>query len=431
MKSLTLTMGIAMAIGAIWTTPRQALAEPMAPQGTRTLAEVLRAARGFELDLALAEQEVRIARASRDTQAGGLWPRLEARLSYTRNQHDAQVVLPDGEQSRIITITPHDQLEANATITVPILDLGLRARLDAADTRIGGLDAQKNERAQALDERVATAYFQVALAQSRRQIAEGEVRLVSQRIHELSVRKQAGFENPLALENAHADLERARREVSAADYELGMARLELESASGLSDVVATLSGLSPAPGGEVLRARVESLPAVKAAMADAEAFRQEADASRLDLVPTLEAFVADRLTNAVGFGEVNNLSVGIAARFALDAPTLRRRDEALARARSAGLRAMVARRDGELKLRRLALEADHRQAALAAASAEVTAREAAAKEAALRVQSGLATPLELRTAERDRQSAWLELARAQAEAALTQALLIIAAGGTP
>lgn len=405
-----------------------ALANPPAPT---PLAEVLAAARKFELGLAVSDQQVAIARATRDTQEGGLWPRLEARLSYTRNQHDAVVSLPVGDTTRSITITPFDQLEAQATLTVPILDLGLRARIGASELRVDGLTAQRDNAAMALDERVATAYFQVAFAQSRKDIASAEVELVSLRIRELAARQAAGFENRLVIETANADLERARREVSAADYDLASARLDLEMLSGKPAVVASMEGLKLAMSLEVALERVASLPAVRAAEAEARAYRREADAARLDLVPTVEAFVSDRLTNAAGFGEVNNISAGISARFALDAPTFGRRDEAMARARAAELNAMVARRDAETRLRRLHLERTHREAAVTAASAEVTAREAALRDAEVRTKGGLATTLELRTAERDRQAAWLELARAQAELALTQALFIIAAGGAP
>ncbi|HRE91660.1 MAG TPA: hypothetical protein PK095_21255, partial [Myxococcota bacterium] len=73
------------------------------------------------------------------------------------------------------------------------------------------------------------------------------------------------------------------------------------------------------------------------------------------------------------------------------------------------------RRDAETRLRRLHLEQTQREAAVTAASAEVAAREAAFKDAEVRTKGGLATSLELRTAERDRQAAWLELVRAQAE----------------
>lgn len=424
---MTACLGWSTSLGA------SAWADPPAPT---PLAEVLSAARKFELGLALSDQQVAIARAARDTQEGGLWPRLEARLSYTRNQHDAVVSLPGGEgaEARTVTITPFDQLEAQATLTVPILDLGLRARIGASELRVEGLAAQRDSAATALDERVATAYFQIAFAQSRKDIAASEVELVSLRLRELAVRQAAGFENRLVIETAQADLERARREVSAAEYDLASARLDLEMMSGKPAVVATLGGLNVGGAAMSLEAaleRVASLPAVRAAEAEARAYRREADAARLDLVPTVEAFVSDRLTNAAGFGEANNISAGISARFALDAPTFGRRDEALARARAAELTAMVARRDAETRLRRLDLERTQREAAVTAASAEVTAREAALRDAEVRAKGGLATTLELRTAERDRQAAWLELARAQAELALTRALFIIAAGGTP
>ncbi|HRE89341.1 MAG TPA: TolC family protein, partial [Myxococcota bacterium] len=231
---------IAVCLSAL--SPLQTSAFATAPT---PLSDVLTAARRFELGLALSEQQVAIAKASRDTQEGGLWPRLEARLSYTRNQHDAVVSLPVGDSTRSVTITPFDQLEAQATLTVPILDLGLRARIGASELRVEGLSAQRESAVAALDERVATAYFQVAFAQSRRDLAAADVELIALRIRELAVRQRAGFENRLVLETAQADLERARREVAAAAYDLASARLDLEVLSGKPEVVASLNGLNP------------------------------------------------------------------------------------------------------------------------------------------------------------------------------------------
>lgn len=397
-----------------------------------TLADLIRDARAHELSLAASNQDIEVSRAARDTRAGALWPRLEARFAYTRNQHDAVVTLPDGDSTQRITITPFDQLEASATLTVPILDLGLRRRLTAHDTRIGAQVEQQQARVRSIDERVATAFFQLYLAERHRQIATAEVELSVSRVHETAARKQAGFANPLAMENAHADLALAQRTLARADYEAGLARLDLAELTGHSAEHIKLAEFGPpSPVPHDVRDVLDTRPEVRAARSEARAHRQDAEAARLDLVPTVEAFVSDRLSNAAGFGEVNNLSAGLSARFLLDAPTLRRRDEALANARAAELKAMVALRDAETHIRRLQLELAHKEAILEAARTEVTARDAASTEAALRHKEGLATRLDLTIAERDRHTAWLELARAEADLRLTHALLVIAAGGTP
>lgn len=412
---------------ALVTTAARAAAEPtpipledLIADAERHAVSVQRSAR--DLDLAL---------ATADTVDGGLWPRLEARVGYTRNQHDAVVTLPDGDGTRSITITPFDQVEASATLTIPLLDLARRARVDATETRVERGRENLAEARLRIAERVATSYFRLAFAQASQLIAESQLALETARLAEAEVRREAGLTNPLALANALAEVERARLRVANARLDRATAQLEL--AEWTARPPESLAAVYPSGDPEVpsranLLAMVQHLPNVRAAQIELTARRRDADAAGLDLVPTVDAFVSDRLSNAAGFGEANNISAGLTARFQLDVSTLRRKDELNASARAAELEVEALRREATTRISRLHLEVEARRAAVASARAELAARDQAERELVAREGGGLATSLERRTAERDRLAAELQYAQAEAELHLSRTLLLIAAG---
>ena len=416
-------------IASLTLNPRPSHASPPA-----ALADLIRQARAHDAALAASAADVVARERARDVESGALWPRLEATVGYTRNQHDATAVFPDGAGTRSVTITPFDQLEANVRLSIPLLDLGRRARIDATDVRIAGTRDALNDQTRRTDELVSSAYYQAVFAAARKAIAQAELLSSQDRLKRISARQEAGFANPLEHATATAEVERARRSSSDADFDLESARRDLARLTGLPTDVIPIEPSPPPPVSldlSSLLAKVDTLPVIRAANAEVTALRREAQAARLDLVPTIDAFVADRLTNASGFGEANTISAGITARFALDLPILRRDDELMARARASELRVEATRREARLRIERLHLEYDNRRLRIPAAQAELVARELAVNEATSRLREGAATPLDLALAERDRLAARLELARTEAELGLTQVLLTLAAGLDP
>lgn len=405
------------------------------------LVALMKRARGHDAELGVEEADLESARAARDTEAGALWPRLDARLGYTRNQHESIATFPDGAGTREVIITPRDALEAQVTVTVPLLELGRRGRLDASERRLEGRAAGVEAARLRTDEAVANAWFQGSFALSRIGIARAEVATAMDRVTRVEVRSQAGFASPLDRARAQAELENAKAVVADAELALARARLDLERLTGISascepgaaecpSFAAEPSPASPDAGSLQVETAptVDDLPAVRAALAEAEALGREASAAELDLVPTVEAFVSERITNASGFGSGDNLSAGVTATFRLDLPSLGRDDELRARARAATRRAEVERRAAHVKILGLRREIAARQVALVAARAETAAREAAYEEAAARRSGGTATALDETTAQRDRLAARIEAARAEAELGLAQVLLALAAG---
>src|SRR4029077_6336559 len=83
--------------------------------------------------------------------------------TYTRNQYEVKLALPDslGGGGQTLTIQPYDQLDASVTVSVPLVDVAAWARRSAA--RASATAAASRQGATALDgeKRVVRAYLAV------------------------------------------------------------------------------------------------------------------------------------------------------------------------------------------------------------------------------------------------------------------------------
>jgi outer membrane protein TolC len=76
---------------------------------------------------AVADADATAARAGQAR--AGLLPQITVRAGYTRNQYATEVTIPGQDP---VVITPIDQLEANARLDVPLIDLAAWTDLAAA-----------------------------------------------------------------------------------------------------------------------------------------------------------------------------------------------------------------------------------------------------------------------------------------------------------
>ena len=96
----------------------------------------LEAARKTNPDTREARANTDTARAQSMVSVGRLLPGLSLRGTYSRNQYETAVTLPgSGGSSQTVTITPYDQFDGVATITVPLVNLADHWRADAGDCR--------------------------------------------------------------------------------------------------------------------------------------------------------------------------------------------------------------------------------------------------------------------------------------------------------
>ncbi|WP_224362311.1 TolC family protein [Hyalangium versicolor] len=416
-----------------------ALALPRGAWALQPLEAFVSAAREGSPDNLEAQAGALQQQAQADVALGRTLPGLSARGTYTRNQYATEISLPLDPTAppATITITPHNQLDATFTLSVPLVDLASFQRVSAARTSAEASAHQVDATALQVEANVVQGYYQllansalVEAAQRALEVARASLRLSEERF-------SAGSAPALEVDRAKAEVERQTQQLTSAQLQEALAVRSLQSATGLTP---ELTG-SPAPLGDDLHEEppLESfvpgdpaLPQLAVAQANTRAAEKQARAQRLTLIPSLSASVTERLTNAAGFsGRSSSYQAMVNLNWSLDMTTF-----ANIRAQDAGVSAAQAR---EERTRRAAHDSIHRtwrqvQASLArsrSARAEQDASAHAADRAKDRYEVGSATQLELLQAQRDAFSA--EVSRIQADADLANARLQlrIASGQDP
>jgi outer membrane protein TolC len=156
------------------------------------------------------------------------------------------------------------------------------------------------------------------------------------------------------------------------------------------------------------------------------AAERNADATWLELVPTLSAFGQERFTNATGFGESPSWTLGLSATFRLDPAQIGRArvdDSAYAVALAEEAKSAQAAHD---QAEDAALTVDARESAARAARAESTAAKKALQVARARYSAQNAKQLDVELAERDDLQAEVNRIQADANLELARALYRIA-----
>ena len=95
-----------------------ALLSPSPAAALQPLEEFLASALNRNADELESRANLAQQRAQADEALGRVLPGIAASGSYIRNQYESQVALPTaGGATELITITPHDQLQATAAVT--------------------------------------------------------------------------------------------------------------------------------------------------------------------------------------------------------------------------------------------------------------------------------------------------------------------------
>jgi outer membrane protein TolC len=411
-----------------------ALAVAARATALQPLEEFLRGARTASTDVAEARAARSQTRAEADAALGRALPRLSLSGTYTRNEFESEFQLPaDGGPARTVTLTPKDQLDGAATLEVPLVNLATFARVGAARTGARASEAQQaatDLRVQAL---VSQDYHQLvanlALVESARRALE--IAQASLRIAE--ARHQAGSTALLDVDRARAEVERNVQQLAGAELQVSLVARALRS----------LTGIAPQVGGEAplhddlheeapleqFQPADQELPALAAAIQARVAEEQRARAERLDLVPSLDASVTERVTNAEGLlGRDAYWQAVVGLTWTFDLTTLagiRAQDAAAEGARAREERARLAARD-DIHRAWSTVRTNIARSRSARIQAEVSGR--AAQLALERYRAGAAAQLDLLTAQRDAFAA--DAARIQADADLvnSRAQLRVAAG---
>ncbi|WP_373048568.1 TolC family protein [Vulgatibacter sp.] len=388
------------------------------PAGAAELPAYLAAARERNESIGIAQARLQAADAAHGEAWGHLLPSLELRAGYTRNQYEAVTQLP----GRTVTILPEDQLDASATLAVPLFDGAAWARLGAADASREAARASASATEREVLLAVARAYYDTLAARQVVAAAGQAVTTAEALQRTVQVRAATGTARSSDVQTARLEVARARGRLADARHAGAVAELALARLSGLDEpaegTLAPLPLTSAAAGGE--------RPELEAARARAREAAARRRAAGWAYAPTVVASASERWTNATGFiGEEASWAAGVSLRWNLFDSF--RRESAIeladAVAREAELQASATARaiqdeEAEAHLR-LAAAAEKLEAARV--GAEAAAETSRLVQVSLR--EARATATDAVVAGSDAFAAEVELARAQADFALAQLTL--------
>jgi outer membrane protein TolC len=404
--------------------------------GLQPLETFLRGASTSGPDNREARATAESQRAQATAALGRLLPGISLRGTYTRNQYESRVTLPADGAARSVTLTPQDQLDGIATLSVPLVDLASFARLGSA--RASAASAAEQSRATELvtEALVTQDYFQLVADLGLVEAARRALDVSRAGLAVTEERLRAGSAARLDVDRARADVERQVQQLASAELQRELASRSLASRSGVVPAVDHGAGAPPLaddlheePPLETFQSPDPELPSLAAAIAARRAQEAQARAQRLTLAPALSGSITERATNAIGFaGRELSYQGVLALAWSFDLTTV-----ANIRAQDALAAAAAAR---EERARLAARDSIHRSwntvrtgiARSRSARAELEASARAAELARDRYAVGAATQLDLLQAQRDAFAA--EVARVQADADLAnaRAQLRIAAG---
>jgi len=414
--SSILKRGLAVLAWLLAAAPTPAAA--LEPLGTYLSAARTHAAEGQQATATLRQRGADTATARAE-----LFPRLEARASYTRNQYEIIVQIPVGENLfDEAIITPLDQLDATFVLTAPLLDLSAVRRLQSAKADESASLSDRETTWRDLDERVASAHTRIIAYAALTDSAERSEAAARSNLEVVRARALAGLASLLDVERASAQVDSSSRTLADAKLQHRSAERELEALTELAvegPVPATSDDLHEEPPLDVWLATLDQTSTVKTALRQLESASAQDKAARAEWVPRVVATAQERLTNAAGFGKVSQWSVGVGLTANFDMRTLYR-----TRARNAAVAVAEARHEQVVRDQRRAIEDAYDRVATVRTRAQAARSEARASEVALsvaqaRYSGGTATQLEVVQALRDAFSA--EAARIQADSELVYA----------
>lgn len=412
-----------LSIGALLAQPRHAAA-------IQPLEAFLAAAEGHNWDVraAAATQQQRVYEAH--AQTGKLLPSLGLAGGYTRNQY--AVKFPIGD--RLLSLSPHNQFDATATLTVPILDVANWARSSAAWSQASMARAQYRVANVSVAKAVAQRYYALRGQEGVLDSARRSLDLSKHTRTRVQERFAVGAASSLDQAQAQSDEALAEQNVAAAELQVLLARRALATLSGLeAQEAGTLPEASlheEAPLEHWLQRSDGTLPKVAVARAAEQAAAAGKRAARFGYMPTVNLTGSERISNATALngGHMGIWTVKANLAWQLDAQLtpLQHAQRYAAEAAQASL--AQASRDAED-----VIYADYAQivancAKSRAARAQVAATQLAATLADEKMEAGVITQLDVTQARRDAFSAEVNRIQADADLLYYRTLLRLDAG---
>lgn len=374
--------------------------------------------------------------AQRDAEVGvstgNLLPNLAAQGTYTRNEYEVTTAsllspstagaLPPG--SAPIVIQPYNQLDANVTLTVPLINIANWDRRDAAKATLEGARADEAGTELTVEKNVLRDYYTL-LADEAVLLSAGKNLEVAQHNVKLARdRRESGTGSELDVQRGLADQAKAEQNVTSAQLGVTNTRRDLYSLSGLAAEPASTfpeDDLHEEPALENWTGKADATPSVKSAAATRTEAELGAQAANTGWLPTLSGIAEEKFTNATAFvgGHTAIYLLQVQASWKLDTTILPQ-----IRAQNAAAAAARANEDHARQVAEDAVFRDWQQVradidSARASRAQVAAAQLAASLAEDRYENGVATQLDVLQARQDAFSA--DVARIQADADLAYA----------
>lgn len=382
------------------------------------LAEFLRAAEGYNFDLLQSGQAYGQRAQEARAATGRLLPVVQLGATYTRNQFAAEFPLGD----RLLTLAPHDQFDAIATLNVPIVDVVSWARRKVAHHTADAAREEVRRTRLAAARQIAEQYYGLRGSEGKREAAAGSLAFAERALGLMRDKQAVGTASALDVARAESDRADAVQQVANAQLQVVLARRGLQTLTGLLAEPAgslpevDLTGEAPL---DAWLAKIDgALPAVAGAQAQEDAARAGDRAARYGYVPTVSVTATERMTNASalngGHEFVWTAKANVSWQF--DATLTPSQKAQAYAARGAGVRSAQVRRQVADAIFRDYAQIEANQAQSLAARAQVRATKLAETLALDKAAAGLLTQLDVTQARRDAFAA--EVNRIQADANL-------------
>jgi len=377
--------------------------------------------------------------------SGNLEPNLVFNGLYTRNQYDVTTgslfsgggTVPTGLTAQDLTIlkaletsipntviTPLNQVDGNAILTVPIINVANWDRRSVSKATLAGAKADQANAALNVQKSVTRDYYQLVGYEAVHQSALKNLEVANHNVKLARDKKESGTGSELDVQRALADAAKAEQNVASAQLSVVNARRDLLSTSGVAaEPVSTFpdDDLHEEAPIEGWMAGAEQVPAVKSAEAARDSADEASHAARTGWLPTLNGIAEEKLTNATGFngGHTALYLLQLSATWKLDntvLPQIHAQTAIAAAARASEDKARIAAQDAIYKDWQQ-IHADIEVSR--SARAQVASTKLAASLAEDRYTNGVATQLDVLQARQDAFAA--DVTRIQADSDLAYA----------
>ncbi len=412
---------------AIW------LALPASPAyALQPLTEFLDHARTFNPDNRLAHAVTDQRDAEVDVATGNLEPNLALNGFYTHNQYEVTTgnlfTLPASVAGMFsipnLVIQPQNQVDANFTLTVPIINIANWDRRSVAKSTHAAAKADEANAAHAVAKNVTRNYYLLTGYEAVLLSATHNLDVAKHNVQLARDKKESGTGSELDVQRALADAARAEQNVTAAQLNVTDARRDLFSLTGVAPQPASAFPDDDLHEEDALAAwlsGMDRLPAVKSAVASRESAEEGSHAARTGWLPTVSGIAEEKLTNATAFsgGHSAFYLLQLAANWRLDntiLPQIHEQNAIAAQARANEDKVRIAAEDSiyrDWQQIRADIEASR------SARAQVQSTRLAASLAEDRYANGVATQLDVLQARQDAFAA--DVARIQADSDLAYA----------